>query len=426
MNLEMPSSSAEQPRKRGKKKSLTPSFDLSDTDPGAPAEAAPAAAPAKKKPSDLSGLRAKLADIKKSREGSKETHEALRQLREMAPEEYKAASKDMLSQAEAEEVAADLKAIAKRSKPLPKAEIVEDAEEEVEDDQIIELTEMKRPDDEKHRATAIVDRKKLEKKEKDELAALRAEFKGERKQIAKELEAPEKPAMSRKEKKELLKDVKKAPKAAKPFEELSAKERMKLSPDELLAMAQEAQPEEKPEEAFARGMLSKMRETADAIAADRLEKKWMAEGDEMSARHEQEAAALEERYGGKVPASEVVMSGRNEQYLDWVAELDAGIDMDQYARLVRRQANLDDMVSNKLGTWWQRQKAKFELWAISRELESFEKQIDSELSARNAERKGRGEAPLTASDIRRMVRREYARQGKGGMGGKGFPGNPTM
>ncbi len=172
-------------------------------------------------------------------------------------------------------------------------------------------------------------------------------------------------------------------KPPKPFEKMSAKERMKLTPEELLAMAEESRPEaEKPAPP-----------TSERFTEQETE--FFGEGEKMSKRFEKAERRPQEIM--------TALPLEVEMRLDQIQDMEIpDFDFQAYEGLVRRQQTIDRQLADdelgkiKLG-WWQKTKLKWELGGIGRKLEKFDKQIETEEAARS-------KGGLTPMKIRQLTK----------------------
>ena len=172
-------------------------------------------------------------------------------------------------------------------------------------------------------------------------------------------------------------------KPPKPFEKMSAKERMKLTPEELLAMAEESKPEaEKPAPP-----------TSERFTEQETE--FFGEGEKLGKRFEKVERRPQE-----------IMTARPlevEMRLDEIKDMEIpDFDYQAYENLVRRQQTIDrELADDKLGKiklgWWKKAKKQWELGGIGRKIEKFDQEIEKEEAARASGR-------LTPAKIRRMTK----------------------
>lgn len=191
-------------------------------------------------------------------------------------------------------------------------------------------------------------------------------------------------------------------KKAKPFEKMSAKERMKLTPEELLTMAEESQPEaEKPPAPTSQRFTEQ-------------ETEFYAEGEKMGKRFEK----VERRQPEVMVSLPVEVKAR----LDEIKAMDIpDFDYTAYEQLVQREQAIDRQVADdKLGKiklgWWQKMKLNWEQGGIRRKLDKIDDQFKVDDAVRAAQR-----GNVSPMSIRAGVKRGNKRDGEGHIPMPGAP-----
>lgn len=354
---------------------------------------AAAEAVTKKHEAQLKAVREKTR--KKSR-GSEETQNGLAELQEIERERV-AVEKAVYEPGEAERAGAELREIEKQR--------VRDEEEA---EWAAKLAEAKKKIAEEEPAPA-------EKEEEIELTEADVEFVEEEKAAPEEAEkkveerdiktaivrVPDERARKKAEAAEMAK-LRGELKKAKPFEKMSARERMKLTPEELLAMAEESRPEaEKPAPPTSKRFTEQ-------------ETEFFTEGEKMGKRFEK----VERRPQEIMTAKPLEVEMR----LDVIKDLEIpDFDFQAYEDLVRRQQTLDrQLADDTLGKlkfgWWQKVKMKWEQAGIQRKLDKIDDQFRVDDAVRAAQR-----GNVSPMSIRAGVKRGNKRDGEGHIPMPGAP-----